>query len=168
MTEIPETPEGLPHIFPTKDRMKHSHLVSYPLGAEVLSRTLDGVPQHGELKCSFYCGNTHQHLGKPVQLALSVGYSKRDRSFSDGPKSEERGVYAPVWHIIVYAVPKTIRHAVKTSLVTEGLPFIVRPWLIENAVLMGQSGSSAMNLSYDTVTDTLVKVEKLAILPERV
>ncbi len=34
-----------PHIFPTRYRGKHGKSVSFPVGAEILSRALDGVPQ---------------------------------------------------------------------------------------------------------------------------
>jgi hypothetical protein len=157
-----------PHIFPTRDRAKHSHLVSYPLGAEALSRALDGVPQHADLSCSFIAGNTHQFLDKPRQLCLSVVYQRRERLFNDGPQSEVRGVYAPRWSITVFAVPRDVRHAIKTVLMTVGLPEMVRPWLIDNAGIIGKTGHIALNLEYDRLDEVLVQDRRQAILPDRV
>jgi hypothetical protein len=47
----------MPHIFPTSYRDKHSKTVSFPLGVELLSRALDGVPQQEALACSLFAGN---------------------------------------------------------------------------------------------------------------
>jgi hypothetical protein len=162
LTDLP------PHIFPTRHREKHSHLVSYPLGAEALSRALDGVPQHGDFTCSFYAGNTHQRLDEPKQLALSVMYRRRERSFYDGPNAEARGVLSPFWAITVFAVPRTLRHPIKTALINEALPNIVRPWLIKNANITGKVGSSGFNLDYDVASATLMSSERSGLLPDRV
>jgi hypothetical protein len=156
-----------PHIFPTSSRAKHSHLVSYPIGAEALSRALDGVPQHSMLACSFYAGNAHQHLDEPHQLVLSVVYRKRARSFFDGGDAGSRGVFDPRWTISVFAIGREVRHAVKTSLLSEGLPKIVRPWLIDMAAVTGKTGECGLSLRYDVATSTLIKTAGSALLPVR-
>jgi hypothetical protein len=156
-----------PYVFPTLSRAKHSHLVSYPIGAEALTRALDGVPQHAALTCSFYAGNTHQHLDKPRQLALSAAYNKRARSFYDGQDADARGVFLPRWSITVFTIPRTLRHAVKTSLLADGLPRLLRPWLVGNAGFTGKTGSSAINLDYDVATAAWVTTVRHEIQPER-
>jgi hypothetical protein len=161
MTAVP------PHVFSTQDRAKHSHLLSYPLGAEVLSRALDEVPQHSEITCSFYAGNAHQFLERPTHLVLSALYRRRARTFNDGAESQARGVYEPRRTITVFAVPRGLRHAIKTALLQDGLPNTVRPWLIENAHVMGQTGMSGLNLEYDTATGTFKSIIQHSILPER-
>jgi hypothetical protein len=160
-------PVSEPHIFPTLYREKHSHLVSYPIGAEALSRALDGLPQHQTLACNFFAGNTHQHLDKPRQLVLSASYQRRERSFNDGENAEARGVFLPRWSITVCAVPRTLRHAIKTALLSDGLPNILRTWLAENAGLTGKIGGSAINLEYDVAADRLVATARKSIQPDR-
>jgi hypothetical protein len=155
------------YIFPTLHRDKHSHLVSYPLGAEALSRALDGVPQHAMLTCQFFAGNTHQRLDNPLHLAMAASYQRRQRSFYDGQDADARGVFLPRWTITVFAVPRTLRHAIKTAVHTEGLPSIVRPWLIENASISGRTGNCAINLDYDVAEDKLVATARSAIQPDR-
>jgi hypothetical protein len=155
------------HIFPTLHREKHSHLVSYPMGAEALSRVLDGLPQHQMLACNFFAGNTHQHLDKPRQLVLSASYHRRERSFNDGQNAEARGVFLPRWSITVFAVPRPLRNAIKTALLSDGLPNILRPWLAENAGLTGKVGGCAINLEYDVAADTLVATARKSIQPDR-
>jgi hypothetical protein len=155
------------YVFPTLSRAKHSHLVSYPLGAEALSRALDGVPQHAALACHFIAGNTHQHLDKLRQLALSSAYQRRERSFNDGQEAQARGVFLPRWTITVFAIPKTQRHEIKTALLTDGLPNILRPWLVEHAAHLGKTGGCAINLEYDISEAKLVATVQTEFLPDR-
>jgi hypothetical protein len=156
-----------PFMFPTLSRAKHSHLVSYPIGAEALSQALEGVPQHAALTCSFCAGNTHQHLDKPRQLALSAAYNKRARSFYDGQDADARGVFLPRWSITVFTVPRTLRHAVKLALLNDGLPNILRPWLIANAPMTGKTGGCAINLEFNVAEAKLVATVAHAIQPDR-
>jgi hypothetical protein len=168
--EIPMSdpaPRSEPYIFSTLYRDKHSNLVSYSLGAEALSRALDGVPQHAALTCQFFAGNAHQHLDKPLQLVMSASYQRRNRSFHDGQDADARGVFLPRWTITVFAVPRTLRHAIKTAVLTEGLPSIVRPWLVENAGISGKTGGSAINLDYHVADAILVATARAAIEPDR-
>jgi hypothetical protein len=79
-------------IFPTKSRARHSKLVSYPVGAEILSRALEGVPQHGALTCTFTAGNPHRDTGKTRFRVLHVSYRKRARSHFDSADAASRGV----------------------------------------------------------------------------
>jgi hypothetical protein len=158
---------SVPYIFPTLHRDKHSHLVSYPLGAEALSRALDGVPQHAQLTCRFTAGNTHQHLDKPLQLVLAGSYLRRERSFHDGPNADARGVFLSRWSISVFAVPRTLRHAIKMSVFNDGLPNILRPWLTKNAAIAGKTGGSAINLEFDIATGKMVATVAHAIQPDR-
>jgi hypothetical protein len=128
---------------------------------------LDGVPQHVALACHFVAGNTHQHLDKPRQLALSSAYQRRERSFHDGQEAQARGVFLPRWTITVFAVPKTQRHEIKTALLTHGLPNILRHWLIENAAHADKTGGCAINLEYDVAEARLVTTVRTAFLPDR-
>jgi hypothetical protein len=156
-----------PHIFPTLSRAKHSQLVSYPIGAEALSRALDGVPQHDMLACDFYAGNAHQHLDEPLQLALSVLYCKQARSPHHSQDAGDRGVFDPRWTINIFAIGRDVRHAIKLQLITEGLPKMVRPWLIDMAAVTGKTGEAGINLRYELATGVLVQTVGRALLPDR-
>jgi hypothetical protein len=156
-----------PHIFPTLSRAKHSHLVSYPIGTEALSRALDGVPQHPMLACDFYAGNAHQRLDELAPLVLQVSYRKQANSFFHGRDAASRGVFEPRWTINVFAVGRDFRHPVKSLLLAQGLPEMVRPWLIEMASVTGKTGEGCLTLKYDHITGTLVRSTGIALLPER-
>jgi hypothetical protein len=155
------------NIFPTLSRAKHSYLVSYPIGSEALSRALDGVPQHGMLACDFYAGNAHQHLDEPLQLVLSVLYRKHPGSFHFGRDAASRGVFDPRWTISIFAIGREVRHVVKTRLLAEGLPNLVRPWLLDTAGVTGTSGECGLTLHYNIAEQVLVPRISSALLPER-
>jgi hypothetical protein len=154
------------HIFPTKSRTKHSKLQSYPLGAQVLSRALDGVPQHDQVACTFYAGNPNADKNKDRIFVMSVVYEKQARSFHHSEDADERGVFDPRWTIHVYAVASELRHEIKTALLENGLPDYTQKWLIEHAYLTGKTGGAALWLEYDVVDKCLIATRKTGIQPD--
>jgi hypothetical protein len=155
------------YIIPTKSRAKHSKLVSYPIGAEALSRALDGVPQHKRLTCTFYAGNPNRDVGKEVFRVFYAHYRQRPRSFFDGKDAALRGVFASFWDVWVYDVLIAHRADIKKALIEVGLPEMVRPWLMANAGLEGKVGEAIITLDYNTTTKTLFAKSNTGIQPER-
>jgi hypothetical protein len=137
------------HIFPTSSRSKHSKEVSYPIGAEALSKALDGVPQHDRIVCDFYGGRPHDD-GKPQIYVLNARY-----------------VFDPRWTISVYAVPRQLRGEIKLLLLEQGLPEIIRPWFITKSHLTGQTGGTALWLEYVRADKVFKMTTREDILPER-
>jgi hypothetical protein len=160
--------EPQPHIFPTQSRAKHSKFVSFPLGAENLSRALDDVPQHAALCCIFTAGNPHRDVGKKQFRVMHVLYRKRERSFYDGEDAESRGVFEPKWEIWVYDVRVEQRFEIKKALMEVGLPLMLKPWLIANAEVTGQSGEAVFMLDYDSEKQVLVQSQGNKIAPQKI
>jgi hypothetical protein len=158
--------ETKPHIFPTSSRSKHSKEVSYPIGAEALSKALDGVPQHDRIVCDFYGGRPHDD-GKPQIYVLNARYEKQARRFSDSGSALERGVFDPRWTISVYAVPRQLRGEIKLLLLEQGLPEIVRPWFITKSHLTGQTGGTALWMEYVRADKMFKTTTREEISPER-
>jgi hypothetical protein len=156
-----------PHIFPTASRSKHSHLVSYPVGAEILSRGLYGVPQHNELKCTFSTGSLQRDLGKELIYVMSVGYTKRARSHFDSGDAGERGVYDPRWEIWIFTVPLTYRSEIKQALVETGLPSMIKPWLMANTGIAGKTGNAGIILEYHVLDNALVPTIRSNLEPDK-
>lgn len=155
------------YIIPTQDRDRHSKLLSYPVGAELLSRAFLGVLQLKSFTCNFTAKDPHLEKVTEDWRVLVVGYRRRPRSFFDGKHSASRGVFDPFWDIKIYAVLSDHLAAIKKALVEIGLPTMVRPWLIENASLEGQIGEAKITLHYDTSTKTLYSEVTDNMLPER-
>jgi hypothetical protein len=156
-----------PHIFPTQSRTKHSKLVSFPVGAELLSRALDGVPQHGMLTCIFSASSLQRDLGRELIYVMSVGYTKRARTHNDGEDAGLRGVFDPRWEIWVHTVPVAMRADVKKALVETGFPNTIRPWLMANGNITGKTGNFGMIIEYNTVDNLLVPRVQNNLLPDR-
>jgi hypothetical protein len=155
-------------IFPTVDRAKHSKLLAYPIGAEALSRGLEGVPQCALLACEFFAGNpSHEENLRARLYVMAVSYARRERSHFDGPRAVERGVFDPYWKINIHAVPVDTRAEIKRLLAEDALPNIVRPWLEANAALTGRTGGAALLLHYDREKGVMTSEARAGIQPER-
>jgi hypothetical protein len=155
------------HIFPTSYRIKHSKEVSYPIGAEALSRQLAGVPQHDLITCHFLAGYPQYDVGKPQFYVLNVVYEKQARKFHDSKSALERGVFDPRWYISVFAVPRHLRGAIKLLLIEQAVPDVVRPWLIEKSHLTGRTGGSVLWLEYVRADHVFKSTTREDLAPER-
>ncbi len=151
---------------PTLMRMKHSQLLSYPIGAEVLSRALDGTPHFLAWTCSFVAGPTHLHPDKDKILVLSASYRKRARTHHDGADAAARGVFEPRWEIWVYTVPRAQRALIKQALIDIGLPNMLRPWIDQHASISGKTGSVALSLEYDLIDKVLHASRRTELEPD--
>jgi hypothetical protein len=156
------------NIFPTLSRAKHSQYLSYPIGAQALSRALDGVPQHDQIGCDFYAANPHADKNKDQIYVMSVVYEKQARSFHHSEDADERGVFEPRWTIHVYAVARDLRAQINTALLDIGLPDFTRNWLIDHANLTGKTGGAVLWLSYDLANKCLLATRKTGLQPDRV
>jgi hypothetical protein len=159
--------ESKPHIFPTQSRTKHSKLVSFPVGAELLSRALDGLPQHAQLTCIFSAGSLQRNLGRELIYLMSVGYTKHARTRFDSGDAAARGIFEPRWEIWVHTVPVAMRADVKKALVETGFPNIIRPWLMANGNITGKTGNFGMIIEYNTIDKMLVPKVQNNLLPDR-
>lgn len=156
-----------PHIFPTLSRSKHSHLVSYPIGAEILSRGLDGVPQHETLTCTFSSGSMQRNLGKELIYLMSTGYTKSARSHFDSADAAARGVFNPRWEIWLFIVPVMLRGEIKKALVEIGLPIMIKPWLMASANISGKTGNAGIILEYHVFDKVLVPTIRSNLQPDK-
>lgn len=159
--------ELTPHIFPTNSRDKLGKAVSFALGAENLSRALEGVPQHKMITCNFYAGDVYRDLHRPLIHVMHIMYRRTARSFSHGKSADVHGIFDPKWSITVFAVPSTLRNSIKTSLMTHELSNIIRPWLIENADSVTRTGECSLVLEYITADKVMRCTKRNALQPER-
>ena len=116
-------------LIPTQKRMPIAKDLSYPVGAEIISRLLEGVPQYEVLKIYFVAYETAATIGrritngKPVVIFEARYYHHRPslnraRSFRE---FEE-------WELRVQPVPRENKFEARLMLVDEGLQRI-RLWL---------------------------------------
>lgn len=156
-----------PDIFPTRHRDKHGKLVSFPVGAELLSRILEGVPQHALIGCHFYVGDVERRAVRPLEHVLHAVYSRQSPNVFTAKSAADNGVFDPKWSITVFAVPSTMRHPVKLLLINEALPNIVRPWFLAQGGITGRRGKSELIIEFDTAEGVLKHTVRDELLPDR-
>ena len=164
------------HIFPTLHKDKHSKLVAFPLGAQALSRLLEGVPQHDLLTCGFTAGD-HADREKTIVSVLMLMYRKSAQQFASSKHDVDRGAFDSQWLITVFAVPTELRHEIKSALIesrTVGsetveseLEKTVRPWLLEQFAIHGKTGECTLILRYDRFQKTFSQSTQKSIQLDR-
>jgi hypothetical protein len=104
-------------LIPTLYRVRLSRDFSYPLGAELLSEHLGGVPQFSEFRICFSDN-------------VSAWKSKFQEILADGADYEI--VTARLWspfEIFVYPVQRQLKHTVQQALISDTLPKM-REWMM--------------------------------------
>lgn len=129
------------HVFPTFSRDKIGKAVSFPVGAENLSRAFEDV--------------------------LHVMHRRTARSYDHGQSADVRGVFDPKWSITVFAVPSTLRNGINIILMTHELPNIIYPWLIQNSDIATRTGECSLVLEYVTADKAMRYTTRNALQPER-
>jgi len=122
-------------MIPTKYKSKLPQTLSYPVGAEVVSASLKGVPQEPALTIGFY--------DKPVIFAsdfaklretnspypiFNASYRHIQPGLTASKQFISEGWYEETWELSVYPVPRKLKSVARQALITEGLPQ-VRNWL---------------------------------------
>jgi hypothetical protein len=132
--------------FPTRIKAKISSKFSYPLGAELISSELAGVPQAQSFEISFYAKYERiETRDKPYDI-FTVSYS--------GTQS-----YLPGWRIQVRPVPRTLKHAVKDAMTGEFFPRI-RQWLEKHSGLDSTYGGRSLAIIFDENADPFLRLEE--------
>lgn len=106
-------------LIPTTSKQRLPQGFSYPVGAELLSEHLAGLPQFADLRVCF--------SGSPTWQA-----SKFQQTLADGsPYEIVTAAAEPSESIYVYPVRSPLRPAARRALVSRGLPAL-RAWLAEH------------------------------------
>ena len=119
----------------TQSRKKLRRGWSYAIGAEGLSRMLEGVPQFAELRLSFHdsefiftsARKRAIQDGEAITV-LSVRYQHLVPGLTGSNQFIKDGWYSELWEVIVYAVPSINRKKVEDAILAAGER--VRRWLI--------------------------------------
>jgi len=136
--------------FPTRVKAKISSKLSYPLGAELISSELAGVPQARILEINFHAKYERMETrGMPYSI-LKFSYS--------GPAGSYHPRSIP-WSIEVRPVPRALKHTVKESIVRDFFPRI-RQWLEKHAGLTSTHGSHSLSVVFDGNCETLLKLQE--------
>ena len=136
-----------PLVVPTLSKVKISHHLSYPIGAEAVSSALASTAQFPLLKLHFYYWCDHDPRHRNYEF-LRVEYLNNATPVAKYPVTELHN-RPPQWRweIVVQPVPRAVRHRIKQYILNSALPEIAR-WLAERSYLQ-QQGSDILTFFYD-------------------
>jgi len=141
-------------VIPTVARVKISHKLSYPVGAERISIALASVPHLSELKLHFYLRFDVQLRSGHYEF-LRVEYLNNARPSQEWPISSlYRRPEQSRWEIVVQPVPRAQRHRVNQYILDSALAQIAK-WLIQRKELT-QQGNDVLAFFYDEKAEDFV------------
>ncbi len=117
--------------------------MSYPAGAELISRELADVPQAAALEIRFHSKYERMETGGEPYEIFQVSYSP-DES------------YDPCWRIEVRPVPRELRHQVKEALVADCFPRI-RQRLLARAGPNNRCSADGCGVVFDETHEPILK-----------
>ena len=135
-------------LLPTQLRYKLRRGLSYPVGAEILSSQLEGVPQFGEITLYFRGPERPKPTPRLPFNALRASFSFLRPGLSSSTSFIERGWHDPKWDVSVAAVPSASRRQVRQCLIAEGIPAI-RKWLSAPRPDTWYEGRKTITISVD-------------------
>jgi hypothetical protein len=116
-------------LIPKTFKAKLSQTMTYPIGAEVVSEALVGVPQFEKLMISFTPPNfgsasIFQDARKQNQSykIFEVSMHHHLKNLTSPKRFIEEGFYNENWEIHIYAVPRELKAIAKQLLLNEALP----------------------------------------------
>jgi hypothetical protein len=113
---------------------------SFAIGVRDLSLALSGVPQDDLLQLLFGRASSTPD-GRPV--VLSTGYHRLDHSIGPG------------WSLQVHTVPRSMKAQIRTTLIEDAIPRLLKPWLIARADLTGRYGEDVLDLIFAPADGTI-------------
>ena len=153
-----------PIIIPTRYKAKISHELSFPIGAEKISKALSDTPQIGELILHFNSDRWRQVAHKRYAC---IGVMRSSRRASIGEKHPDvTGVpLFSEWEIHVSPVPRVHRHRIQQCILDRGLPEI-RKWLYIRAGIQ-MPGEETLRFSFDEEKDEFASEANEELHPQR-
>ena len=149
-------------IIPTCSKVKISSRLSYPIGAEAISRALVSTPQLPDLRLHFY---TDLRV-KWYDEFLRVEYLDRAQT-ADAPPILYLLRRPPQsrWEIVVQPVPQAVLNRIKQYIVDSALPQVAH-WLLERSH-QGRPGNEVLAFFHDKERDELVVKSLTRLGPHR-
>lgn len=138
-------------VIPTVSKAKISHDLSYPVGAESLSKRLQDVPQISLLRLHFHFWSDSGLRWRKYEF-LRVEYLSNvtpPKHYPLTPLYQRPPQYQ--WEIVVQPVPRVHRHQIKTYMMDSALAEI-NEWLAQRGGLV-QYGSEILAFFYDEKLD---------------
>jgi hypothetical protein len=123
-------------MIPTRIKSKLPKTLSYPLGAEAISKALADAPHAAEIALSFLdfpvspASEFQRRLREesPYRILVAQYVPAHKPGYGGARSSVESGWFDAQWSLYVYPVLRELRHTAEQLLREQGLPVVVE-WL---------------------------------------
>jgi len=157
--------DGLkPIIIPTRYKAKISHDLSFPVGAEKISKALSDTPQIRELILHFNSDRWHQVAYKRY-ACIGVMHSSRRAAMADMHLDAAGVPLFSEWEIDVHPVPRICRHRIQRYIVDHALTEM-RDWLRKRAEIP-LLGEESLKFFFDEERDEFSSEVNEQLHPQR-
>lgn len=138
------------NMIPTSYKAKLSCKLSWPLGAERISKEMESVPQLASFILSFYGHDQNAVLKSKEVRVIEIEYSFA-KAISESMIRLGYGV--PKWHIHIYPVPRELKSRISQLL--EPMCSQLREWCLARSKLTGNEGREGITILHDAENDEL-------------
>jgi len=151
-------------MIPTRSKAKISHLLSFPVGAERISKALADTPQIAKLFLHFQ-SDRWGHVRTGRYPCIRVQHSSRHAEMAERSKDSAGVPLFNEWEVSIYPVPKIHRHTIQQLIVNIALPQI-NEWLRTRAELQ-QPGEQSLIFHFEELKNELTSESEMQLNPSR-
>jgi hypothetical protein len=153
-------PQPEARLFPTRHKAKIGSYLSWPTGAQCISRALAATVQANWIELSFHTHWPAYPRGRwPTRfMVINVAYSRQRNMHVTGHAAE------PAWAIYIYPVPRELRATIRSALDTVGF-LQISVWLKAHEQLHGREGRVAFSLFWNADANALETEESGKAVP---
>jgi hypothetical protein len=150
----------LEQIITTAVKNKIQKGLSYPLGAELISNELKGIPQFNEIELCFYGrdGNTIGHYVPDESLTKLIGISKGDFTLNRFKEIMIVRWWDDYWSIAIFGINSKNRNASKLGLVRYALSEM-KSWLMKKREPSWYEGKRRLYIALTDHIDEVAIIE---------
>jgi hypothetical protein len=154
-------PKPEERLFPTRSKEKIGSYLSWPAGAQSVSRALAASAQAGRIELRFSAHWPTYSRGQwPARfLVARVEYSRHRTPHRTGHWAD------PAWQICIHPVPRESKTVIRSALETDGFARIAS-WLKSHEHLHGREGRVECSLFWNSDTKSLEAEESGKALPD--
>lgn len=130
--------------------------LSFPVGAQLVSEHLAGVPHFSELTITFWGAYEPSRIHNTEELAvITASFRKDEKSISNSSRDPDNTWLKPDWSLLVSPVPSQLRSRVRGAMVENGFRFI-REWLSADRPANWYFGRRHLHLYYIVDSDEII------------
>jgi hypothetical protein len=152
-------------LFPTARKAKIGKDFSWPMGAEAISSALADVPQAALIQIEFHAPEQHYSPETSPAVVMGARYYFKANSVFFARRPEIPRPSTPIWTVEVWANYTSFKGRIRKLLVEQGLPNVIKRWLVQNDGEAGREGEALVRLYFDTANDVLVARTWAAVAP---